>query len=117
MSYKQYYKNLIWTNHAIERMRNRGLSQDVAWQAFKNHDQNFEGKTKGAIEYQKRFDTFLVTVVAKRNEKNEWIIISAWIDPPFPGSADAKQKTTYHQYQKAGFWGKLWLTLKKQLTG
>ena len=117
MSYKQYYKGLIWTNHAIDRMKNRGLSQDMAADAFSHSDRYFEGKTKGVTEYQKRFSDSRVTVIAKQNEKNEWVVLSAWIDPPLPGSNGAKEKEQYKKYQKAGFWARLWLTLKKQLTG
>lgn len=117
MSYKQYYGNLIWTHHAIERMKARGLSQDMAGEAFRKPDKTIPGKTHGAFEYQKQFGSSRVTLIAKQNDKYEWIVLSAWIDPPLPGSPDAKQKVAYHQYQKASFWGKLWLTLKKQLTG
>ncbi len=115
MLYKQYYGNLIWTNHAILRMKNRGLPQDMAREAFLHPDKTISGKTHGSFEYQKHLDHSLVTIIAKQNDKYEWVVLSAWIDPPFPGSADAKQKASYQHYQKAGFWGKLWLTLRKQM--
>lgn len=117
MSYKQYYGNLIWTHHAIDRMRNRGLTQDMAKEAFAKPDKTISGKISGSFEYQKQFGSLRVTLIVKQNEKYEWIVLSAWIDPPLPGSPDAKQKERYWKYQKASFWVKLWLTLKKQLTG
>lgn len=116
MTYLQYYQGLIFTNHAIRQMKNRGLSQDMAALVFKHADRSFKGKTKNAFVYQKRFEDSRVTVIAKQNERNEWVVLSAWIDPPIPGSPDAKEKEQYKKYQKASFWGKLWLTLKKQLT-
>lgn len=115
MSYKQYYKGLIWTNHAIEQMKNRGLSQDMAFEAFKHDDRSFKGKTKDSFEYQKRFENSRVTVIAKQNEKSEWVILSAWIDPPLPGSLDAKEKQQYQEYQKASGLKKFWLAFKKQV--
>ncbi len=115
MAYQQYYGGAIWTHHAIDRMRNRGLSQDKAAQAFNHPDQSIKGKARGSVEYQKRFNTSLVTVIAKQNEKREWIILSCWIDPPLPGSIDAKEKERYWKYQKTGFWGKIWMVFKRQL--
>lgn len=114
MSYKQYYGNLIWTHHAIDRMKNRGLSQDMAREAFAKPDRTIPGKTHGSFEYQKHFGSSRVTIIAKQNEKYEWIVLSAWIDPSLPGSHDAKQKAYYTIYQKAGFWKKLWLTFRNQ---
>ncbi len=116
MTYKQHYGNLIWTNHAIDRMRSRGLAQDMAWEAFKHSDKTIPGKTHGAFEYQKQFGNSRVTLIAKQNEKYEWIVLSAWIDPPLPGSKDYKEKEWYLKYKKAGFWGKLWITFRRQLS-
>jgi hypothetical protein len=115
MSFNQYYGNAIWTNHALERLGQRGLSQDLAWQAFRYPDQSFQGKNPGTTEYQKKFGKSLVTIIAKQNEKREWIILSCWIDPPLPGSIDIKKQEDWKKYKKAGFWGKFWLTVKKQL--
>lgn len=115
MSYQQYYGGLIWTNHAIERLSQRGLSQELAWTAFKNPDSTRLGSQQDATEYIKRVDTSRITLIAKQNEKREWIVLSCWIDPPLPGSIDAKKKERYLKYQKASFWGKFFLTLKNQL--
>ncbi len=111
----QYYGNAIWTNHALKRIGQRGLSQDIAWQAFKYPDTTLPGKNPGTSEFQKKFGISLVTIIAKQNERREWIILSCWIDPPLPGSIDAKKREDWKRYKKAGFWGKFWLTLKKQL--
>ncbi len=108
MSYRQYYGNLIWTNHAIERMKARGLTQDMAREAFAKSDKTIPGKTSGSFEYQKQFGNSRVTIIAKQNQKYEWVVLSAWIDPPLPGSR-------YIAYQKAGFWKKLWMVFRKQL--
>lgn len=109
----QYYGNVIWTNHALIKLGERGLSQELAWQAFKNPDRTLKGK--GTVEYQKRFHKSLVTIIAKQNEKGEWVILSCWIDPSLPDTIDARKKEEYKKYKQASFWGKLFLTLKKQL--
>lgn len=114
MKYNQYYGGLIWTHHALDRLAQRGLSQDAAWQAFRRPDSIFAVK-RGGMEYRKKDGDLLVTLIAKQNQKREWVVISVFVDPPLSGSPDAKKKEQYQQYQKASGWGKLWLTLKTQL--
>lgn len=117
MSGKQYYQGAIWTNHALERLGQRGLSQDMATKAFRSPDKSSHGKQRGTMEYQKQFGPSTVTIIAKQNDKREWIILSCWIDPPLPGSIDIKKKQEYLKYQKASFWGKFWINLRRQLLG
>lgn len=112
-----YYQGAIWTNHALERLNQRGLSQDLAGKTFQYPDKTLQGKEKGTTEFQRKFNNSLVTVIAKQNEKKEWIILSCWIDPPLPGSPDIKRREEYRKYQKASFWGKMWISFKKQLFG
>mgnify|MGYP001578919046 CR=1 FL=1 len=114
---ERLYGNAIWTNHAMERLNQRGLSQNIAWQAFNKPDNSFAGKQSGTTESQKRFGESLVTIISTRNEKGEWLILSCWIDPPLPGTMDYYKKEDYKKFQKSGFWGKVFLTLKKQLFG
>jgi hypothetical protein len=114
---QSHYGGVIWTNHALERLGQRGLSQDLAWQAFSHPDKKLTGKRPDTIELQKKVGSSLITIIAKQNEKREWIILSNWIDPPLPGTIDYYKKEEYKRYQKSGFWGKVFLTLKKQLLG
>jgi hypothetical protein len=109
------FANLIFTNHALQRLKERKFMQDMAWKTITKPDSMIAGKRAGSKEFRKRFDESVVTVVATQNEKNQWVVISCWIDPPLPGTADYKKKQHYIAYQKAGFWGKLWLTVKSQL--
>lgn len=108
------YGGLIWTNHALARSTQRGLSQELVWDAFRHPDRTENGKDNSTVFFKKH-STSLITVIAKQNNRQEWIIISAWVNPPLPGSIDEKSKQEYYKYQKAGFWGKFFLTLKRQL--
>ncbi len=109
------YGGVIWTNHALERLGQRGLSQHMALETFKSPDKKMAGKKSGSIELQKKFNTSTVTVIAAQSEKKEWLILSCWIDPPYYGTRDWKDRQYYREYQKAGFWGKLWIIFKKQV--
>ncbi len=115
MKLSQKYGGLIWTNHALERLKERNLPQDLAYAAFTSPDTSINGKKPQTIEYQKFVDHYKITVIATKNEKGEWIVLSCWIDPPMPGSIDIKKRQAYQEYQKATFWKKIWLTIKQQL--
>lgn len=105
---------LIFTNHALQRMNERKLSQDMAMETFRNPDRKYPAKEPNTLEFHKRFENQNVTVIAKPNDRGEWIVLSSWIDPPNPGTIDFKEKLRYKKYQKAGFWGKLWLNITHQ---
>lgn len=117
MSNLRYYGKAIWTNHALERLGSRGLTQEIAWRAFQYPDYSEKGKQKGSWEYRKKFGNSTVTVIAKQNEKYEWIILSCWINPPLPGYLDDRKKQAYEKYRKAGFWGQLWMDIKRSVFG
>lgn len=115
MAFAQHYGGVIWTNHALERLGQRGLSQEMAWEAYRNPDVSERGKNPGTTESRKRFGNSTVTIISKQNDRREWIILSCWIDPPLPGTEDYRKREAYNKYRRAGLWGKIWLTLRKQL--
>lgn len=108
------YGGVIWTHHALERLTQRGLSQSLAWETFRYPDSSYAGKKSGTTEYIKQVGKSKITIVATQNEKKEWIILSCWVDPPLPGSIDLTTKQDYQKYQRASFWGKLFMTFKRQ---
>ena len=111
----KYYGGAIWTNHALDRLSERGFTQEMASQTFNHPDRTIDGNEAGSKKYQKKFGKSLVTILAKQNEKSEWIILSCWMDPPLPGSVDEKKKEAHKNYQKSSSWKKIWLILKNQL--
>jgi hypothetical protein len=112
-----HYRGAIWTHHAMQRITERGFDQDAAGWTFTNPDSIQPGKQPGTQEYKKRFNDKTITLIGKKNDQGEWIIISAWIDPPIAGTADHKKREEWKKYKKANFWGKLWYIFKKQLGG
>lgn len=117
--------DVVFTNHAIERMQQRGLSGDLVWQTVKTPDKKVPGKEKHTTEFIKRHNNRTITAVSKKNDLGEWVVLSAWIDPPFPGTTDFHKKEKYQRkmekiheldkkMEKASFWGKLWITFRKQ---
>jgi len=107
--------NLIFTNHALERISDRKMNKNMIIQAFSSPDSTNKGKKPDTTEFIKHTGNSTITLIAKQNEKKEWIALSAWIDPPYPGTKDYKEKKRYNAYRHAGFWGKIWLTIKSQI--
>lgn len=114
MTGSREFGGAIWTNHALERLGQRGLSQSVAFQAFQYPQRTTKGRD-GTFEYQKDFGKSTVTVIAKQNEKKEWLILSCWIDPPLEGYIDQRKTSWQNDYNKASFWRKFWLEIKRQI--
>ena len=72
------YGGVIWTNHAISRLQDRKIKQGDAWVTWKNPDKSRFSKSKHAFVYERNFGSQVVEVVAKKNDKNEWVILSVW---------------------------------------
>lgn len=72
------YGGVIWTNHALARLKERGIRQGDAWVTWKRPNQSKYAKTKGTWVYYRTFGNQKIEVVAKKNEKGEWIILSVW---------------------------------------
>ncbi len=72
------FGGVIWTNHALRRLKQRGISQGDAWATWRRPDQSRYAKSKGTWVYYKTYGNQKVEVVAKKNEKKEWIILSVW---------------------------------------
>ena len=107
----------IWTTHALERLGQRGLSRGMATEAFQHPDHKASGSTPASIEFQKKFGDSMVSIIAKKNERGEWIILSCWIEPPLAGTQDSRKKKEYITYQKASTFGKILRMVKRQLFG
>jgi hypothetical protein len=101
MAYSQQYKGLIWTNHAIQRLEERKIPQEWAWKAFKFPDSIYKGKKSNTVEHVKEYNNLTVTLIATKNDKKEWIIISCWVDPPLAGSIDIKKRQEYLRMKNA----------------
>ena len=73
-----HYGGVIWTNHALDRLRERGIKQGDAWATWRNPQESRKGTIPGSWIYHRSYGSVQIEVVAKQNEKREWIIISVW---------------------------------------
>lgn len=78
------FGGVIWTDHALQRLKERGISQSDAWATWSRPDQSRQGSNqKGSWIYYKTYGDQKLEVVAKKNEKGEWLILSVWSRPVF----------------------------------
>jgi hypothetical protein len=115
MKYKRAYGGIIWTDHALERIYQRKLPQETAFLAYSSPDKRIPGKNPGSTELQKQYGKHLITLIIKPNDKGEQVVISAWIDPPLPGTNDFRKQEYRKNMKGASFWKRVWLTVKNQM--
>ncbi len=74
----RFFGNVIWTDHAIKRLKERGISQSDAWATWRSPQKSKHASVKGAWVFYRTYGNNRIEVVAKRNEKKEWVILSVW---------------------------------------
>ena len=72
------FGRIIWTDHALARLAERGIKQSDAWAVWRRPDQSEYAKTKGAWIYRRTFGNQKIEVVAKQNERKEWVVLSVF---------------------------------------
>jgi hypothetical protein len=81
---KKDYKGVAWTDHAIERMRARGIKQGDAWATFNRPQLSKKALAKDAFVYYRTFGYVKIEVVAKKvisrdpKQESKWVILSVW---------------------------------------
>lgn len=106
---------IIWTKHVLKRLKDRGIPQDLVIQAILAPDQEETSKYQDAKQYEKTIGEQRVSAIVKQNEKGENIVLSAWVNPPNPGTADYKRKKRFFEAKNASIAKKLWLTFLNQV--
>ena len=91
MKYDNKYGGVVWTNHALQRLKERGIPQGDAWAAWKRPDQSRYAATRGAWVYYKTWGTQRIEVVAKQDERKQWIIMSVWSRPTHEKKREGKK--------------------------
>ena len=77
------FGGVIWTNHALAKLRERGISQSDAWATWRRPEQSRKARIPGAWIYYRTYGSEKIEVISKKNEKGEWLILSVWSRPVF----------------------------------
>jgi hypothetical protein len=98
------YGGIIWTNHALERLRERGIRQSDALATFNRPEQSRQGSNeRGSWVYYRTYGNERIEVVAKKNEQGEWIILSVWSKPVY-GNQDQSKRTNQGLFMRFITW-------------
>lgn len=105
---------IIWTNHALQRIKDRKISQGQIQQTIISPDSTINNPD-GSTEFAREYGQQKVFVVTRKNDKGEIIILSCWINPPTVGSKDHKKKMYYKKQKNSKGLKKFWYTFLNQL--
>ena len=94
----------IFTNHAINRLHNRQITQSDAWYTFQHPDGSQPGKTLGSKKFFKNHGRQRIEVIAKKNEKGEWIILSCWSRYVGDNQSIFRKENLLEKLIKKGLW-------------
>jgi hypothetical protein len=86
------FNGIIFTNHAIERAEQRGISQQDAWATLNNPDSVRYAQDKNKWVYYRTYGDRKVEVVASKNEQNQWVVVSVWDRPHYGPKLRTKMK-------------------------
>lgn len=75
------YKGIILTDHALERMQQRRVTEEMVLSTLSRPDRSRYADAKEKFIYNKTFGREMVEVVASQNEKKEWVVVSVWSRP------------------------------------
>lgn len=73
----------------MDRMRERGIKQGDAWATWNRPEQSRKGDS-GNWVYYRNWGGTQIEVVAKKNERGEWIVLSVWSRQFRPEKAAAR---------------------------
>jgi hypothetical protein len=86
------YGGVIWTNHALQRLRERGIKQGDAWATWNRPEQSYKGnlhKGEDAWRFYRTYGNERIEVVARQDENKKWIILSVWSKEVFNNKSEA----------------------------
>lgn len=75
---KQIYNGVIFTNHALDRLGERNIKQGDAWATLNNPGSSRRAQRKGSWVFYRTYGNRMVEVVASKNDKGQWVVLSVW---------------------------------------
>ncbi|MFC1653505.1 DUF4258 domain-containing protein [Patescibacteria group bacterium] len=75
---KRIFNNVVFTDHALERLEQRNIKQGDAWATMNNPDSCRQAQRKKSWVFYRTWGNRRVEVVASKNEKKQWVVLSVW---------------------------------------
>jgi hypothetical protein len=97
----------------LKRLSDRRIPQNSVIQAILSPDE--KSTHQDVTQYQKRIGKQKFGAVVRENNQGQDVILSAWVDPPNPGTTEYRRKKRFYEAKKASLAKKLWLTFLNQI--
>lgn len=97
------YGGVVWTNHALERLKRRGISQSEALSVMRKPEKSFPGKKNNSVKFIKTISGRPIHLVATMSDQKKWVVMSAWVR----GENDQWGFPERYIYQLVGWLGKM----------
>lgn len=75
------YKDLIFTDHALERMQEREVKAGDVWATMNRPQVSREAHRQGNWVFTRDWGSEELEVVATKKEGGKWLVISVWSKP------------------------------------
>lgn len=105
--------SLAYSTHLGQRLVERRITRDQVDLTIARPE-SVENSRDGK-RYKRAFGTQTLTAVVVTTQSGQQLVVSAWIDPPNPGTKDARKKALYQRYRKAKGLMKWWYALRLAL--
>ncbi|OGD62468.1 hypothetical protein A2160_00075 [Candidatus Beckwithbacteria bacterium RBG_13_42_9] len=89
------YGNVIWTNHVLQRLTERHISQADSWATWRNPDNSRYAASRSAWVYYRTIGGKKFEVVAKKNKQGQWVILSVWCKPVFKNKSKQSKSNSF----------------------
>lgn len=78
-NFQRFYGGIIWTNHAIDRLQKRNISQYDAVKVINDPDKTMLGKSDNSLKFIKTINGRQIHLIGNKNDNKEWVIVTAWV--------------------------------------
>ncbi|HUW21370.1 MAG TPA: DUF4258 domain-containing protein [Candidatus Bathyarchaeia archaeon] len=112
---QEIFKGVIFTKHAIERLYQRGIAQSDAWYTLRRPDTSIRGKTPGSFKFYKTYGLQRIEIIAKQNERREWVVLSCWSRMIGAGKPIFTQTNNFLWVVTKKILIKIWQLIRKQV--
>lgn len=102
------YNGVVFTNHALERLRERAIKQGDVWATLSSPSSSRRANSKGSYVFYRTYGRRTIEVVASKNELGQWVVLSVW-------DKSASTKTFSKKLVNPPLWKRVLLELKSIL--
>lgn len=74
----RYFGGVVWTDHALRRLRQRGIKQGDAWATWKRPEQSKKALREGQFIFYRNYAGEMIEVVSGKDAKGKTVILSVW---------------------------------------